>query len=852
MSRKIPSAIALLTALALVAFNSHAQLYKWVDENGKIHYSDKEPGKEIDSKVLPQRQTSIGQPQQTASSSKPIIRPYEKTARKLHLLDTRYLWKSEAYVNQTTKIGVFHTGKGCTSRGAMTTPDIFVYHKSLFPSESDLTYRINKIINGLDYDSERTEKYRLLGRLKKTGGLSLHAEIVAMDVNSCAPGIRKSERLKKMDKISSHRFSKNRVKLQVSWQLRSNRDQDVIYEVTTAGQYNGWSHTTSSRNAIGNALESAVLALFADRDFIARILVEEDGSGLEDLVSASLKPINTDQKTRTRKLFVLANGKHWIKDKDTQAEIGQLMFGEKCAAKKPMSLGIALNHMKWLATDARRANDAIIKTTRPLGYSISPASNDALSKLKDSGGYSLNARVVKLTYDACAPALSASTKYKPVDNISFKRLTRNRVQVWVEWTLKTDRNRKLLYKTSTMGFAGSLLTDKRGEDAMSEAIGMAAEQLFADRDFIQVITLKSREPASAQGFAAKDNSAVKGIVMAGDQQAKKLIIVGSSNPWSKISTEKSVGLFAYGAECTPFRERQWPQALNDHPRIFPDAGDIVRAEAKVVKSLGYPSQVADEYSVVSMKRKLDAYSLHGNIVDIRFDSCAPELDEDLVYSRRKISSGQFKRHRIIVRIDWKLVGVSDDQALFRKTTEGVADSWLLNSKGKKVFNLAIENATSQLFAQPAFIASLAPQKPSAEEGFFSSLLSFLGSEDSAEPDAQQAMTNRYRLQAHAAQVFSEINVVKIGALEYFMMEGDWPDSLPAIGYSDSMFNNSEAISHVNLQPDGSIVVELTEMFGDGKIITLSPESNNSNMSMNRWHCSSNLASSYLPQSCEGL
>ncbi len=852
MSRKIPSAIALLTALALVAFNSHAQLYKWVDENGKIHYSDKEPGKEIDSKVLPQRQTSIGQPQQTASSSKPIIRPYEKTARKLHLLDTRYLWKSEAYVNQTTKIGVFHTGKGCTSRGAMTTPDIFVYHKSLFPSESDLTYRINKIINGLDYDSERTEKYRLLGRLKKTGGLSLHAEIVAMDVNSCAPGIRKSERLKKMDKISSHRFSKNRVKLQVSWQLRSNRDQDVIYEVTTAGQYNGWSHTTSSRNAIGNALESAVLALFADRDFIARILVEEDGSGLEDLVSASLKPINTDQKTRTRKLFVLANGKHWIKDKDTQAEIGQLMFGEKCAAKKPMSLGIALNHMKWLATDARRANDAIIKTTRPLGYSISPASNDALSKLKDSGGYSLNARVVKLTYDACAPALSASTKYKPVDNISFKRLTRNRVQVWVEWTLKTDRNRKLLYKTSTMGFAGSLLTDKRGEDAMSEAIGMAAEQLFADRDFIQVITLKSREPASAQGFAAKDNSAVKGIVMAGDQQAKKLIIVGSSNPWSKISTEKSVGLFAYGAECTPFRERQWPQALNDHPRIFPDAGDIVRAEAKVVKSLGYPSQVADEYSVVSMKRKLDAYSLHGNIVDIRFDSCAPELDEDLVYSRRKISSGQFKRHRIIVRIDWKLVGVSDDQALFRKTTEGVADSWLLNSKGKKVFNLAIENATSQLFAQPAFIASLAPQKPPAEEGFFSSLLSFLGSEDSAEPDAQQAMTNRYRLQAHAAQVFSEINVVKIGALEYFMIEGDWPDSLPTIGYSDSMFNNSEAISHVNLQPDGSIVVELTEMFGDGKIITLSPESNNSNMSMNRWHCSSNLASSYLPQSCEGL
>jgi len=401
MSRKIPSAIALLITLALAAFNSQAQLYKWVDENGEIHYSDKEPGEEIDSKVLPQRQTSGGQSRQTAtSSSKPIIRPYEKTARKLHLLDTRYLWKSEAYVNQTTKIGVFHTGKGCTSRGAMNTPDIFVYHKSLFPSESDLTYRINKIINGLDYDSERTEKYRLLGRLKKTGGLSLHTEIIAMDINSCAPGIRQSERLKKMDRISSHRFSKNRIKLQVAWQLRNNRDQDVIYEVTTAGNYNGWSQSTSSKNAIGNALESAVLALFSDRDFIAWILVEGDG---------------------------------------------------------------------------------------------------------------------------------------------------------------------------------------------------------------------------------------------------------------------------------------------------------------------------------------------------------------------------------------------------------------------------------------------------------------------AEPDAAPpSVTNRYLLQAHAAQVFSEITVVKIGALEHFMMEGDWPDSLPAIGIPDSIFNNSEAIAHVNLQPDGSIVVELTELFGSDKIITLSPEANDGNMGLNRWHCSSNLDSSYLPQSCEGL
>jgi len=852
MSRTSLSARLALIVFALASFNGQAQLYKWVDDNGKIHYSDKEPGEAANSKVIPQSHSAGSQYQQAAATAKPIIRPYEKTARKLHLLDTRYLWKSESHINKTTKIGVFYTGKGCISRGAMTTPDIFVFHKSLFPTESDLTYRINKIINGLDYESERTEKYRLLARLKKTGGLSLHAEIVDMDFNACAPGIRKSQRIKKLADISAHRFNKNRVRLQVNWQLRTDRDQEVIYEASTLGNFNGWSQSTSAKTAIGNALESAVLTLFSDQAFIAKILVEEDGRGLADIQHTSLKPINSDQKTRTRKLFIVADGKSWIKDTKAQQEIGQLLFGDNCSAGKPMPLGVALNHKKWLATDARRASDAIIKQTRPLGYSISPATGDSLSKLENSGGYSLNARLVKLTYDACAPSQSASTKYKPIDKISFKYLTRNRVQVWIEWTLKTDRNSKLLYHTNTMGHAGSLLTDKRGDEAMAEAIGMAAEQLFADRDFIRLITLKARDPAPAQIFAAKDNSKVKGIVLASDHQAEKLIIVSTTNPWGRIPTDKSVGFYAYGSDCTPFKDRNWPQALNDHPRSFPDAGGIVGAESKVVKSLGYAAQVADEYSVVSMKRKLGGYSLHADIVDLRFDSCAPDLGEDVVYSKRKISTSQFKRHRIIVRINWKLIGASDDQVLYQQTTEGVADSWLLNAKAKKVFSLAVENATSQLFAEQALVASLVTQSPQQEPGFFGNLLSFLSSQDNAETESNSGLANRFVLQAQAAQAFSEISILKVGSLEHYMMEGDWPEDLSAIGISNATFNNSDTISHVNLQPDGSIMVELKEKFGNDKIITLSPETGDGNASIVRWHCSSNLDSAYLPQSCEGI
>ena len=49
-----------------------------------------------------------------------------------------------------------------------------------------------------------------------------------------------------------------------------------------------------------------------------------------------------------------------------------------------------------------------------------------------------------------------------------------------------------------------------------------------------------------------------------------------------------------------------------------------------------------------------------------------------------------------------------------------------------------------------------------------------------------------------------------------------------------------------------MVVELKEIFGSDKTITLTPEAEEGNLGMNRWQCSSNLEQAYLPRNCEGL
>ena len=119
------------------AFNAQAQLYKWVDEEGNVHFSDQPPADENDSSVVPDPQPQSGSStSRKLGAGQPLIRPYDKEVRKLHLPDVRYLWKSTSHARISTKVGVYHTGKACTTRGAIKAPEVFVSHASLLPSET--------------------------------------------------------------------------------------------------------------------------------------------------------------------------------------------------------------------------------------------------------------------------------------------------------------------------------------------------------------------------------------------------------------------------------------------------------------------------------------------------------------------------------------------------------------------------------------------------------------------------------------------------------------------------------------------------------------------------------------------
>lgn len=825
---------------------SNAELFKWVDSNGKTHYSDKKPPDKITAESVPV-QTTANQDYVDQNTTKVIIRPYEKTARKLLLLDTLYSWK-KAGTNRSKKIGVYHIGKGCSSRGSIKTPDVYINHKGFFPKESSLAKRIKKVINSLDYESEYSSKYDLLKKLKRTGGLSLHSEIVDISFNTCAPNTPLRDRLKPINKISAYQFNKHRINLTVHWQLKSERGQTVVYDTTTEGSFNGWNSTNSAKDAISNAVESAAIKLFSDKDFINKIMIEEVNSNQDLSVLITQKPLKRSASINTHKLHLTIDENNWTRQFDTDREIGSFLFGDKCSAKKVMQLKDAGSNQKLMFSSDQQSLSSISSTTSSLGYPNQIAGNNALSDIQQSFGVTLHAEVVSINLNTCAPSLSASSKFKLISEIPDRKFTRKQLKIVIKWSLKTDHNKVLLYQSRTEGLAGSLLIDTKGTQVMQQAIVSATKQLFSDQRFIDKITQKEGKAVKTDTFPVSRTSPDTAIIRPREGQTKKLLLVTNKLDWENIPVGHNAGIYAYSSNCTTYKKKTWPQALNEHPKLFPSAADIVTSASKIIKSLDYPFGRSDQYSVVNKKRKTGAYSLHARIIDLRFDSCAPDISRKRAYnSVKKVMTSAFKRHRVSINVEWQLIGDSEQEVLYETVTQGISNSWLLNAKAKHIFKLAIENATIELFSDQNFIDKINfTQQKQKDDGFFSRFFSSKDETEKLKPEK-----NQYILQAHLAQVFADINSIKIMLEQHYQMHGKWPDNLDEIGMSH--FSSSKTVSSLDIEYDGSIIVELASMFGQGKTLQLTPENHDNRSSMrNVWVCTSNLSQKLLPQTCEQL
>lgn len=852
------SRLLLFLLFALALQPARAELYKWVDSKGKVHYSDKKP-EDRKAKSRAQRlelKTRGRQKEQMIGGSNAIIRPADREPRKLLVAEAIYNWEKRPASGQKSgkrKIGRYATGPGCNSRGPIRLPEVYLHHKDFFPSEQEIASSVARVIESLDYDADPVTRYRLIQRLKQTGGLSLHPVITDLDLTACARRSRGANRVPNPRDLSASSFDRNRVRITLLWKLKDDRDQRLLQEVTTKGYYSDPKSSISVSWAITRAIEAATAELMSRPDFVARLLVEEDGPGADGSPGKTAidepEPIPRKPDQPAHSLLLDLDLESW-RQRQAAKPAGYLLFGARCSARRPVTVDDLELLPDLRKLPDTRMTDAVLKTGLGLQYSLIPPLNTARQRLQSNGGLLLKGELVEFSFDSCAPEQPASAKYKQVDRRSFRTLLRHRVRLGIKWSLRSGDGKHLLIQIRTRGEAGDLDSDNDLHAQLIAAMTQATRQLFAQPAFID--KLKIRQPRQARdGSFEVRRKAYRPLQPRPRDPARgqdqPLLLSLDDSPWKKLPAGKPIGMLAWGAGCRPLRTRLWPEDFNRYKALYPKLVELAAAEARALKSLDYPFVQTSSTDKLRLKRKLGGLLLEGEIQGLAFDSCAPKLDNKQL--GRTPAPHELTRHRALLEVRWRLYGRDDAHPLLVTRSLGLADSWQINSAPRQILNQAMEDATRRLFAQDRFLLLLQQEGKTGKDkarGFFSRL--FSGSDEEEKPDA-----NRYIVQARLGKVLAELQNLRFEMIQYRELNGHWPNRFDEIGANPGVLRENPAIDDISLQPDGTILVELPANMGHNRLLQYGPVADDRQPARrDHWVCRSNLPEDYRPEPCQGL
>ncbi|MCU7873347.1 MAG: pilin [Candidatus Thiodiazotropha sp. (ex Lucinoma borealis)] len=115
--------------------------------------------------------------------------------------------------------------------------------------------------------------------------------------------------------------------------------------------------------------------------------------------------------------------------------------------------------------------------------------------------------------------------------------------------------------------------------------------------------------------------------------------------------------------------------------------------------------------------------------------------------------------------------------------------------------------------------------------------SLMGKSEYTPEGSEPALANRLKFQSGLTQVLGLLTPLKFAVIEFYMMNGNWPESPKAMGFNQENLNSSQ-IEQVLMGDQGAIVAWLGKEFGTGKKIVIAPKSVMDGTSF-EWQCLAN-------------
>lgn len=263
-----------IIALSLSAWlvqESYADMFKWVDDKGNVHYSDKQP----ESKAHNSRKITSEEPpgqiaNRKANQKTAIALSHGNLSRHILIPEIQYSWKKPSSSQVGAKLGAYFVGQLCSPRGPIRNPEVYASHPSFFPGKLSLARSVNKVVKSLGYDSAAVLSQDLSTRLDPDTGVVINAEIDSIDIQTCAP-LNNSRRYLDARDIGAYSFKKNRVKVSIRWQLKRGNDGEILIETQSDGYFDEWKSKNSVAATINKAVENATTSLMANELLVAQL-----------------------------------------------------------------------------------------------------------------------------------------------------------------------------------------------------------------------------------------------------------------------------------------------------------------------------------------------------------------------------------------------------------------------------------------------------------------------------------------------------------------------------------------------------------------------------------------------------
>ncbi|MBT8151575.1 MAG: DUF4124 domain-containing protein [Gammaproteobacteria bacterium] len=263
MQLKPPFFIAILCLLAAFSPQNQAQMYRWVDETGKTHFSDKPPsGARTKFDTLGSSEKSSAPAKQTSPGSEQLKNLFSTSKLVITSVETPWDEKSE----KKTTIGRYFFGKACASATAMVMPDALERHPSLIPNATFYGAEIANFFRVINFSAFWDDSVDAADPTDWPQTLRVEAGVEEVEFDTCAPSERRAFRNFKLDNVRAERFSRHRVRVKVAWTIRSD-DGEVLLQTETSGEEDGWNKRNRASTAHSEAIRASIVRLVEDAQF---------------------------------------------------------------------------------------------------------------------------------------------------------------------------------------------------------------------------------------------------------------------------------------------------------------------------------------------------------------------------------------------------------------------------------------------------------------------------------------------------------------------------------------------------------------------------------------------------------